>query len=239
MPSDSGRDYGCSASIPERLVGMYAAWNRCGPYPQPVASNELVEVTRLLFRGAKWKEGFSSGWMQPTAKRIPYGCWFFFAPGSGIYLNVTSTIAVRSRYELDRLWGLPERPHILGLHDAYLCSEAKARGYTTIQISSRAGLEVDVSRRWGDWSDSEHMTPPEILLCDSDCMSKESTDACVTGSALWTADSAGDLRRCDCDQDSPLLSCAPGERHDPCSHTLGGARRSANSTRREAEQTQQ
>lgn len=222
---------GCNSFTVERLVGMYASWDKCAAFPQPVADNELVEVTRLLFPGAKWKEGLSIGWLgnhSGLAKPVPLGCWFFMAPGSGIYLNVTRTIAVRSREELYTRWKLPPRPHTNGVHDSHICTAARRRGYQTVQISQRVGLGALDSRSqqpWGKWNDSEGMSPPELLLCDDDCVRTESITACPTSTVLQHKSlEDGQLRPCACNDESPLLNCGLKESpQDPCAGKKGGS----------------
>lgn len=226
---------GCNSFQVERLIGSYASWNRCADFPQPAADNELVEVTRLLYPGGKWKEGFSTGWLgnqSGRAKATPFGCWFFLAPGSGVYLNVTRTLAVRSREDLFELWELPKRHHTNGAHDAHLCSAARSRGYRTIQISQRAGLSIAraQNRQWGTWHDGPQMSPPELLLCDEDCMQVESTNACPTSTILHQVDAANvggassaAFVPCKCNAESPLLSCDSAV-HDPCAERQDGKR---------------
>jgi hypothetical protein len=102
---------------------------------------------------------------------------------------VSRTLAVHSRYDLFELWGLPSDLANSGGGDAHLCTEARARGYDTLQIAKRVKWEqwtANAAARsaagtarapWGDWAPSAELqtnAPPELILCDEQCMTHES-----------------------------------------------------------------
>ena len=156
---DARRSRFCAGDGVERSIGAYATWNACAMRPRPPAAarNELVEVTRLMYRDAPWAEGFSQHNDSGRADLLAYGCWFFVAPGSGIFLNVSRTFAIETRTELRRKWELPELNHKTGGDDAYICNAAHERGFKTVQISRRTSR--------GPWGHTEpHCTHTQWTL---------------------------------------------------------------------------
>jgi hypothetical protein len=102
-----------------------------------------------------WFEGYSeghpnmecSGSMDEDYERIkvPYGCWFNHALGSGMYVDVGRTLrgtVSRLLEELGCLLGDLNRTYDGGLTDKYYCSKALALGYDSIQIVDRQEIII-------------------------------------------------------------------------------------------------
>ena len=139
-PSEQ-RQHGGGGNVLDQLLGMYASWNGCAPHATPRAArhHQLVEVARIVHPLSRWKEGFTTGWLPNRsghAKRIPYGCWYYLSPGSGVWLNVSRTRVARTREELRAEWRLHHRGS--DNNDAHFCAAAIAHGYNSIQFLTRA-----------------------------------------------------------------------------------------------------
>ena len=195
---------------------MYASWNTCSALPQPVGSYGLAEVFRLIDPASWWTEGLSSGWanrssMIDASRRVKYGCWFFLAPGSGIFLNVGRTLAAHSREELRHLLKLPPKQPT-DFSDNDLCTGALREGnYTTLQIGGRHDN--------GTWATSwavREQAPPELVLCAGDCITEESRSPCPGVPLLQPNGSP-----CECSAEAVTLNCnagrlPPNGNDDPC-----------------------
>jgi len=153
----------------------------------------------------------------------PDGCWFFLAPGSGIWLNVSRTRVARTREELRATWHLPH--HGSEYNDAHLCRSAMGHGYDSMQILMRStGAATShatsgtsgVAHPAGGGNHNPHpaahllarhaasalFQPPELVLCSGACVREESNTPCP-GVPLQRTDGSP----CTCDRSFPLLRC--------------------------------
>ena len=70
----------------------------------PFYNNQWVEVMRYKVNSI-YKNFPNEGLFAPTwpqfnyfnTTKVPYGCWFFWAPGSGIYINVGKVLVLQGR----------------------------------------------------------------------------------------------------------------------------------------------
>ena len=153
---------------------------------------------------SKWHEGYTTGWLPNRSghvQRVPYGCWFYLAPGSGVWLNVSRTRVSRTREDLRAHWHLPHRGS--ENNDAHFCATAMAHGYTTLQFLERStpgaahhafnksAANVGISGahhlqhnlHLQHNMNGLHYTPdnfslPEIVFCGGPCVQEESTTPC-------------------------------------------------------------
>ena len=119
-------------------------------------------IQEILLRFG-WFEGYSEGYpnmecsdcMDEDHKRVkvPYGCWFNHALGSGIYVDVGKTLTGTVSRLLEELGLHPTTGCLLdglnrtydgGLNciDKYYCSRALALGYDSIQIVDRQEIII-------------------------------------------------------------------------------------------------
>ena len=91
--------------------------------------------------------------------KVPYGCWFVQAPGSGIWLNVRRTLLANNFTDAQRQLGLPV-PSVVS--DRLLCLRALRLGFDSIQFNS--GHE-----KW--WR--------ELVYCSGGCDSEAVCGGCV------------------------------------------------------------
>lgn len=111
---------------------------------QFVASYQWVEVMRFhvnkLFDGFP-TEGFTApNWTRQayqyrSSVKVPYGCWFYFAPGSGIYINIGNTLVVDKHKVRSEnfagylnLYGCISTDNAKNCYDKYYCSAAISKG---------------------------------------------------------------------------------------------------------------
>jgi len=144
------------------------------------------------------------------------GCWFYLAPHSGVFINVTRTKVATTREALRDEWHVPHRGSID--NDGHICERAVQHGYGSVQILGRESSREATAepggapagrRGWrGAWS------IPELVMCSGPCMTDESTSPCP-GLPLWRQDGTA----CACDHAYPLLRCRESSepaRRDPC-----------------------
>lgn len=106
-----------------------------------IANNDTwIEISRFssefLWHG--FQEGFTSPpWYRHSDPiKVPYGCWFFHAKGTGIYINVKTTLAFNeSLYHDDDHESLSHRDH--NHHDQ--SNQANPTNQSVNQIADKLG----------------------------------------------------------------------------------------------------
>jgi len=108
-------------------------------------ANQWIEVTRFkvssLFDFAN--EGYfapnwtaNPGYHYRNATKVPYGCWFWTAPGSGIYINVGKVLVITGNKKdmvktfagfLNKGYCIQGDPAV-NCYDKYYCTAALSRG---------------------------------------------------------------------------------------------------------------
>lgn len=113
---------------------------------KPLSSYQWVEVIRFhvnkLFNGfptegytaPNWTINAPSPYSSPI--KVPYGCWFYFASGSGIYINIGNTLVILGKYkemkhrfagDLNSNGCIPS-DNAKNCYDKYYCSVAISKG---------------------------------------------------------------------------------------------------------------
>jgi hypothetical protein len=147
-----------------------------------------IEVLRIASRTFGWEEGYSAGNPVFKHERVPYGCWFIRAPGSGIYIDVGVSLRAKTRAEASRALGISDPSYLIDddnrNSDLLWCTYAARKGYTTIQI---------------EWA---HGRFSEIAYCAGRCTTDPIEGACLD---IPTYDRFGE--RCHCDDLFDVLNC--------------------------------
>lgn len=112
-----------------------------------VMNNEWVEVMRqniiYLFDGLLFSsEGYSNLSFDNSSHRsnfVPYGCWFVYSPGSGIYINVKKVwiIEIKGSMLNNNFFGPKgciKGDHSTTCGDKYYCTYALSKGYDSIHF---------------------------------------------------------------------------------------------------------
>ena len=72
-----------------------------------------MEVIRFnvhsIFQDLNYEGYFAPNWTRGykyhSPSKVPYGCWFFSAPGSGIYINVGNNLVITGKKkEINKLF---------------------------------------------------------------------------------------------------------------------------------------
>ena len=142
-----------------------------------------------------WRQGDS--WADtPRA----YGCWFFLAPGSGIFVNTGRTVFFENRDDASQFFGVAsdkaQRDGNAAADDTGWCSEAVRRGIDSIQVNVHSYLKPDSGLDRG---------LVELVVCNERCATEELCGACPplelrTGAAAGTPCS-------ECDERGGMLNC--------------------------------
>jgi len=151
--------------------------------------NTLVEVIRIGMGSRKFSEGGN------------YGCWFYPARGSGIFVNVGNSLRTRSKLEAAAQLGTPP-------HDEFLPNATRARGFDSLQILHGGPQYGGSNFRYHEST----MPTFELVLTFPGCVTlgswKKWTN--LTGPCVPVATRSGwnASRPCHCDPAaSPLLNC--------------------------------
>lgn len=122
---------------------------------EPLRSHSWVEVMRHNISHVLPSfpcEGFTAPNFTSAIKpipyinstKVPYGCWFFYAPGSGIYINIGNIWVIKKKYKaMSRLFdgyinskGCVDGDNANSCYDKYFCSAALAKGFTMLMALS-------------------------------------------------------------------------------------------------------
>lgn len=125
------------------------------------------------------------------------GCWFYLAPGSGVFINVSRTRIFPTREQLRAEWYGKLLHRGSESNDARMCTAAIAHGYQSLQLLARwtnGNASAPRPRVWDAW--------PELAYCAGACAREESRSACP-GVPLVRADGSP----CTCDPSWPMLRC--------------------------------
>jgi len=111
--------------------------------------NQWMEVMRykvgILFKDFDYEGYNAPRWPQfnyLNTTKVPYGCWFYSAPGSGIYINVGNVLVIMGkRKEIIKFF--PEYlkanecidgDDAKGCHDKYYCPAALSKGNNILKM---------------------------------------------------------------------------------------------------------
>jgi hypothetical protein len=163
--------------------------------------NEWAEVTRYstyFLNSYKeteevWEEGLSRGFpgrSKYNSTKVAYGCWFYLAQGSGIFVNVGRTLVVSDKYKstLFQELGLTPRGCLptdgtgRSCYDRYICTAALAQGYDSVQVTGRS----------------------ELVICGGKCATQSLQYTCPPLELRSGIDAS---RACNCSDESHLLNC--------------------------------
>ena len=190
------------------------SWNTCGGRPLPAVPFSLVEVIRVIKPREKVEpEGFDR-------KHGPYGCWFYLAPGSGVWLNVGRLLVLNGLEGGgwgSEVFNFPQaRPFDSSHKDGrggqqrQLCTVLLANGFESAMMDSGA---------WGrPWHREKNVGPPEFVLCTGECVTRTSHSPCP-GQQLYNSRGLP----CRCDVNSEMLSCAAERGAQRASRARAGA----------------
>lgn len=109
---------------------------------RPFHSNVWIEVIRYkvhtIYPNFSNEGLFAPTWPQSNyfnTTKVPYGCWFFMAPGSGIYVNVGKVLNLHRLSSITNFFegylksnGCTYDDESEYCHDKYLCLAALAKG---------------------------------------------------------------------------------------------------------------
>ncbi|KAG8457568.1 hypothetical protein KFE25_003722 [Diacronema lutheri] len=193
-----------------------------------VADGAWVEVTRVATTvNSPWQEGHSRGWSlyhemieklearrarRPSRHeqyRLPlplaYGCWFFVAKGTGVWVNVGRSLRVDSRDQLAPRLGT--RPPVDDAHtprigsfllgeDTHWCTRALQLGYDSIQVAGALGGTT-----------AGFVGRSELVVCAGACGThRDLCGACPPPSVELRTGVRAE-RPCACDPLLPILNC--------------------------------
>lgn len=150
---------------------------------------------RTIMRQNYWREG--DPWAEtPQA----YGCWFFVAPGSGVFVNTGRTLFFENRRDASHFFGVAsdkaERHRNQAADDTGWCSEALRRGIDSIQVNVHSYILPDSGQ------DRDLI---ELVVCNGRCATEELCGICPP-LELRTGPAANSS--CDtCDERGGMLNC--------------------------------
>ena len=132
-------------------------------------------------------EGYGKGWLDTFAdiknrKDRPYGCWFHMLRGTGIFVNVGTTLVAMNRVNAFQLLNIP-----FDHQDHDLCPALLARGYDSIQIFN-----------------SQVTKFAELVICSKNCSTNPVSSSCPP-LELKTGYNAD--KPCNCNSSYPILNC--------------------------------
>ena len=138
------------------------------------------------------------------------GCWFYLAPGSGVFINVSRTRIAQTRDELRAEWHMPPSRGNNN-NDGHFCGAAMAHKLHSLQFLGRSKNQSGAA--FGNRS--RGLAVPELAFCAGSCVHEESRTPCPAGVPLWRADGSP----CTCDPHWPLLRCLEDVRSGRARHT--------------------
>ena len=170
--------------------------------------NTWVEVTR-------WKAGCRQpGWKQceglsavftfgnRSHARVIYGCWFFIARGTGIFVNSGRSKRFSTRTDAARFFNADYHSR----DDSKWCSAALAQGYDSFQLGvDQAEYVRHESRKRRDLT--------ELIICSGACATQELCGVCPP-LELRSGSSAN--LPCECSEAGGMLNCKSHATAPPC-----------------------
>ena len=160
----------------QRSSARRANWN--------ASDGTWVEVTRINSDCAQVNSLLVGDGLMPLPRnyttRVVNGCWFWVAPGSGVWLNVGRSLRMPSRHALDHL--------VVGVKNALTrfdanwidqrwCGWARARGYDSVQV----GVEMDHLSprvRYTKHASGAVRDSAELVVCGGGCAMQHVRSAC-------------------------------------------------------------
>ena len=158
----------------------------------------------------------------PPPAEVGYGCWFYVSEpqlqeyrfgsvfpvtrSSGVSVNVGKSLRASWRADISAALGLPcSNPPVCDavntVQDKLWCERAVKLGYDSILVARPHRANPDcVFTRPG------FCGYPELTLCTGECMTKEQTEACLSGTELRTAEG----NPCNCSNKAHALNCGEG-----------------------------
>ena len=180
---------------------------------QLVQDGGMAEVFRESSRCFETIEGFGGGTWGDCGKpyelaggftkdeanckrEVGYGCWFWHAKGTGVFVNVGRSLRVANRCDAHKALGISrlngsavdawcDNPP----GDRLYCERARKRGYDSIQIAQSHGIHS-----------------PELIMCSGKCMTQTIMGACPP---LDMQDASG--QKCKCEEDRGAINCGETE----------------------------
>ena len=215
---------------PEVHINWYGyfllpSWRPTCSSRQPVTfwpDGAWVEVTRI-------SESFF--WPHPKSREgFDNGCWFFAAPGSGIFLNAGRSLRATTRAEALEALGmvndtLGSKNHSLasqmvGYPNAFdyapFCRRVRALGYDTLQFfeEARFGESHRGHREEAHKRGQTRFYQVEVVSCQRGCFDEPGQNVhhhTCTHLALRTGFDAS--LPCNCSNRGPMLNCANTQPH--------------------------
>ena len=172
---------------PSKCLGLFeglggGGWGDCGePYKQAGGfTDEEAECND------------SPKAIMVSKKKNGYGCWFWPAKGTGVFVNVGRSLRVADRCEAHKVLGIARVDNLAGDHhcdkppgDRLYCERARRRGFDSIQIAQSHAIHT-----------------PEIIMCTGKCMTEAVFGACPP---LDMQDASG--APCKCKEDLGAVNC--------------------------------
>ena len=170
---------------------------------RPYADNSWVEVSRYStsylnrFRGLKpeWTEGLGTGYPRVGfTDKIPYGCWFNMAKGSGISVNVGRTLVATDKYKSTlfkelRLTSMGCLPSLSSSSSSTATVTANNSLITSSDHSTTASSTFNTSRFCYDrflctaalalgYDSIQLIDKSELVICSGACATQVLRDTC-------------------------------------------------------------
>ena len=178
--------------------------------------NAWIEVSRFStsYLNLGWNEGYSTGIYNTYIKnenytvgnntKVPYGCYFHSAPGSGIYINTKKIYMESNDISLSKQF-----PHTLvndtnfcinsdksiQCGDKYICTLVLNEGY----YSKYNNIGIKLSRK-----NRTKLRNDQFVICGGNCATQELSTTCPL-LELRMGYQANQL--CQCSNKSPILNC--------------------------------
>ena len=171
--------------------------------------NTWVEVTRWKAgcRQAGWKqcEGLSAVFTfgNRNHARVPYGCWFFIASGTGIFVNSGRSKRFGNRTDAARFFNAESNS---SKDDSKWCSAALAQGYDSFQLG------VDQAE-YVRHESGKRRDVVELIICSGACATQALCGVCPP--LELRSGSSADLP-CQCSEAGGMLNCKSHATAPPC-----------------------